>query len=234
MNSLLISLCTDSFYLAIFFITITIVATAVMCLSGINKTILRLMDFLWILVSFIAIIKLTSDIRPIVIDNLLETATARVEKDKSALTTQLSFIRYRACGQFQKKTNFSPDDYDKKKSQFDYFCNWAKKNIAIKNDDTNKYIENEDIFSTIKSLHNSDLLGIINKYKELKNTYLTDQKYMNDLKLKSKKTDAEENIYYISPLVISIALSLRLVKYIGDILLEKKTNTERKNNFSLP
>ncbi len=236
MDSLITKLITDGSTLAIFFVILTILLHIMLIIFKPGKLILRITDYIWILVAFIGLVKLTSDIRQMVVNNYVQNESLRVDHARSFLVDSLKYLKLDACRTFFR-TKESPDNFDEIVQDYNSSCLWFKKNIEQSPYPFDTIINNKDYFSSMKqSVSNISMLEHIASIQKIQKTYLDAKDKLQNIEHLKSKADGELLLFYLSPLIICFALSLRLTKVTGDWMLERRKNItlDSPKLFKLP
>jgi len=181
-------------------------------------------DYVWLSIAALSLVSLSFQVRSWLAEQQAELAKIQAKTHFSLL---LNYIgpqeppRY-ICRIFMKDW-YSTANFEEVQKEYDQICEWNRqllKNLHKLSDDCLPKIEYNNIKPPITPID-----PILREYLDTIKTYLNDynklrREYFN-LKKKSLKNNFEEILFYIWPVLICVALALRITKVRGEIKLEK-------------
>lgn len=191
-----------------------------------NKVGWKRVDYIWLGIAALGLISMSTDVR-----NWLAVEEAKWAKERAE--AKFSLLRYYAggdkppeyiCIKFVRNEQ-SPDDFDEIQAEYDEFCEWNKRLLAdlptrLPDDDELPDLKYPD-YKPEKNPKNKVLIEYISNIKKYFEYYQTDRNEYITLKKASFKSDFEKTLFYLSPILLCIALALRITKVTGEIKLEK-------------
>lgn len=193
-----------------------------------DKIKLKRLEYIYLSAAIIGIIGYSSDLRIWLSSNQLEFTKDLAIKDFNRIRRE---VDNHYCHKFVR-SEFSPDNLEELQEKNDLVCEWFKKIgiIIPKNGDDLPDINLDSLprISVDDSLLNYFIFliyDLIEEYNNMRREYF-------ELVDKSHKSDFEVILSFFSPLLICLALGIRITKVTGELVIEKnnKANSPRKKN----
>lgn len=116
------------------------------------------------------------------------------------------------------RSEYSPDDFDKRQKQHDLRCEWLKEVASVAQSFSIKELPEIKYSSFPKPTFKGE--SLLERYKLLKkhiDWYTEDRKAVSEVEALISKSEFEKTIFYLSPFLLCFALALRIAKVTGEI-----------------
>lgn len=188
----------------------------------IGKSGWKRIEYIWLSFAALGLISVSAEVRTWLAVNKVDAVMVRAEIQFNRLRSYLGGIEPPPyiCMKFHR-TWLSPDNLDEIQNEYNQICYWNKNLLdKLPTKIINQLPELEyDKYKPSKIPDNEairDYLQTIEicflDYKETRSEYL-------ELKAASQKSGFEELFFYLSPVLLCIALALRITKVTGEIKL---------------
>lgn len=179
-------------------------------------------DYIWLTIATLGLISLSGELRRWVSSNRLELATARVQYSLDSLRSYLvKSPPTHFCTEFIR-SELSPPNLDDIQRQYHLACDWLRTAPAAlpKNDDPPFQPLNFDDTHVPKGLDAPVLVDTIKWIRHLFEEYEQRRLSLIQTQQQTKQTDGEDAQRILSPILLCLALALRITKVTGEVRLE--------------
>ncbi|HEY5893202.1 MAG TPA: hypothetical protein VIT91_08235 [Chthoniobacterales bacterium] len=224
-ESILLILCTSFGWLLLLLLGLTgLFHLICIGLLKFDKIAWKKVDYVWIGVGALGLISTTADNRVLLATNSLDLATQRT-------TFALQYLRQSLvtdpprylCTKFVR-SEFSPANFDGIQKQFDSACAWLKTAPKVLPDSDNPPFKPLNFADTNfpASVTDKTILDIVGGICMWFDEYENRRKALEKLQAQTKRREGEFIYRIMGPLLICIAIALRLTKVTGEIRLDRK------------
>lgn len=179
----------------------------------------KIVDYFWIAAALLGVIGSVGVARQAVAQNLLATASARLETFASGVESAVRFGTSGAICRRFVRTEFSPPpgELDRIQREFDNQCAWFKD--ALEKLKTSPLMKREIL--TLENLGNPPPKGgdawALTSLRESLDRYNNAVANFKRLSEDTRRTELESLLTVVGPFLLAIALALRITKVSGEI-----------------
>jgi hypothetical protein len=182
-----------------------------------NKIQLKKLEYIYLSAAFIGLIGYSSNLRIWLSSNQLYWYKNIAISSFNLLRDDVDTIY---CPKFTR-SDFSPENFDEIQIETDLVCEWFKKVAGIipKTGDDLPEVKFEDLpFINVKE---PILVSSIDRLKKMIYEYNIFREKYYELVKKSSKNSFEVILSFLSPMLICIAIAIRITKVSGELAIEK-------------
>lgn len=213
---------SDLWFLVLVFIVVSCLLTWLLVFKyPLDKAGFKKLDFLWLPLTI-------GSLLGIVEENRISIAKGQYQGERewilssevSRIKNLLSLKENRLCQALQRGRN-SSEDFDSTEADRQELCDWL---IEIKKD----FSDDLDSIQVIQGISMREIsisdefyLNEVREVRELLGEHNRNAIRLQQLKSNAKKSEIIDLLLFISPFFLTIAFSIRVVKTLGEIKLEK-------------
>ncbi|MEO6191461.1 MAG: hypothetical protein ABIS20_00500 [Thermoanaerobaculia bacterium] len=177
-------------------------------------------DYIWLGLTALSLLTASSEVRRLVAGNRITSETIYRDATYERLQYRADFLRGGAvCREFVR-SELSPPDFDEVQAQFREVCNYGKMLYASLPPKPPK-APRELKLPLRPRVSDQQLLGFYVTFDSSWNEYIQAEHWLKELMDAAEKTDAEVTFVFFSPILLALALALRITKVTGEIRLER-------------
>lgn len=222
--------------LGIFGIALVVSHIALVWIIRLDKIGWKKVDYIWLGFTALSLLTAASEVRRLVATHWLTSEERYRDAAYEWLRDNAEFMRGGAvCVEFVR-SEFSPSNFDEVQTQFRKVCDYGKRLYA------SLPTQPPEAPLGLKlparpAVTDRGLLGYYEMFDNAWKDYIQAEHWVKKLDAATTRTDTEETFVLLSPILLAVALALRITKVTGEIRLERypvrSSKAEGKTNSTL-
>lgn len=207
--------------LGFFFLCLLIFHVALIKIWRLDKIDWKKVDYIWLGVAALGLLSATGEVRRLVATGMSFREEAYMHAAYGRVLDQAAFMSTApgAICRIFVRSEFSPENLDKVQEEFDRICNYGK---ALAKALPPEPSEDQLRLPSRPRVKDAMLLEVLGRLDYALEDYTEAKRRLKLVEAAKDQTGAELSLVALSPLLLSIALAIRITKVTGEILLEKK------------
>lgn len=225
----LIQLATDFWVLTGFLCVLLVVLHFFMIyVLKLDKVGWKRTDYFWLGIAALGLMKTTSEVRLMVAESSLSDTRSRVVSGLKELRRVVAQSPTGSlCAKFVKSES-SPSDFDERQRQHDVACKWVTSISSLVPESDEPPFKELRFVDTQppEDITARDVIQSMEWIQRLFDDYEQRRKEYEDLLILLERTDGERTHIIFGPILLCIALAIRITKVTGEIRLERQSKTD--------
>lgn len=202
--------------LAIFHIILVWVPT-----TRLGETAWKKVDYIWLSFTLISLVSLTSEARQLLASNILSLLETRVMSAGQDFQHTLPRWEEFVCNPPYQKSELSPPNFDEMMQELSRYCDWLGEISPI----IDVSIEKRQIINHPQFDVTTGQLIIVGNLEHLAfqiDSYNAALRELDQASLDAEKSEFDLMLGYFAPVLLAVALALRVTKVSGELWWSKK------------